>query len=249
MTAWFDRAFGPWYLKLYPHRDRAEAATAVGTLLPRLPARGRILDLACGPGRHLALLREAGLDAVGLDRSATLLAAAPRGLRSAGRLVRGDMRRLPFAGASFDAVLSMFTSFGYFQSRAAHAALLAEWARVVRPGGALALDYLNASRVRAELVPASERTVDGHRVLERRSIEPRGDGEAVLKELVILAPDGTEVERYHEEVALYDRDTVSALLEASGWRPEETLGDYAASPWSPASPRLLVLARRPGGER
>ena len=56
LMAWFDDAFGPWYLKLYAHRGREEAARTFQALDPWLPRGGRMLDVACGIGRHLEIL-------------------------------------------------------------------------------------------------------------------------------------------------------------------------------------------------
>jgi hypothetical protein len=155
------------------------------------------------------------------------------------------MRRLPLEDGAVSAVLSMFTSFGYFGSQAAHEALLREFARVVRRGGKLVLDYLNAPLLRASLVPASEREVDGYRVRERRRIERGAGTETVVKELKVETAEGEPVEAYREEVALYDPQTVESMLAATGWSVVDRLGDYHGSPWSPGSPRALFRAERP----
>jgi SAM-dependent methyltransferase len=249
MIAWYDRAFGPWYSKLYPHRNLREAERAVETVASFLPGRGPCLDVGSGAGRHLEVLRERGFDAVGIDRSPALLAEASERGTLHGRLVRADMRRLPFDDRTFAAVLSMFTSFGYFESRSAHARLLSEFARVARREGVLVLDYLNAPEVKRGLVPRSRRRVEGHLVEEQRRIEIRTDDEAVVKELVILDSDGNEAERFHEEVALYDRDVLLALCAEAGWRERTSLGDYDGSSWTPRSPRLLVVAELTGKAR
>lgn len=242
MPAWFDHAFGPWYVKLYSHRDRAEAARTLRTLDPWIPPEGIVLDVACGTGRHLEVLLEGGRRAFGIDRSCDLLGAAPPGLR--GRLLRGDMRRLPVGDRTAAAVLCLFTSFGYFGSRAAHAGVLREFARAAVPGGCLALDTANPPRLRQELVPVSERRVEGHRVRERRSITRVGEDERVVKEITVEAPGGGELARFREEVSLYDRDSLLDLLAESGWRTERVFGDYDGGPWSESAPRLLVAARR-----
>lgn len=244
MTGWYDRAFGPWYLRLYPHRTTEEAARALAAVDAWLPSSGPLLDVGCGAGRHLELLVEHGREAVGLDRSATLLGRAAHRPRLRSRLVRGDMRHLPFAGDTWSGVLSMFTSFGYFGTRPAHVALLTEFARVTRPDGVFILDYLNAEAVRRGLVPASERTVDVYRIRETRAIVAGEDGDLVVKEVVVADDDGVELDRYHEEVALYDRGEIIELLQAGGWRPGPSLGDYDGGAWTPDSPRLLLCARR-----
>jgi SAM-dependent methyltransferase len=243
MARWTEQAFGPWYLRLYAHRDDAEARHAVATLGRWLPPGGRFLDAACGPGRHLAALRAAGREGVGLDQSWTLLRASDPGDLV---LVRGDMRRLPFTAGTFAGVLSMFTSFGYFEDQAAHRRLLAEFRRVTAPGGVLALDYLNADHVRAGLRPSSARRVGDHHVEERRWIRETADGERVVKEVTIRDGRDRVVERYREEVAMYDPPTVTTLLLASGWEESARFGDYLGAAWTPRSPRLFLVARAGG---
>jgi len=244
MPAWFDLAFGPWYLKLYAHRDREEAARTLRTLGPWLPGEGPVLDVACGLGRHLEILLAGGANACGIDRSAALLAAAAPPLRD--RLVRGDMRELPFPSNCFAALLCLFTSFGYFGSDPAHRALLEEFARVTAPKGRLVLDAVNPPALRGSLVSASERRVDGHTVRERRALERRGDMEVVVKEITVESPSGLEVGRFREEVSLYERSPLLELLRSAGWRDLAVLGDYDGGDWSPEAPRLLVIAERAG---
>jgi SAM-dependent methyltransferase len=248
MPPWYDRAFGPWYLKLYPHRDREEAERAVSALLPFLPASGALLDAGCGSGRHAEALVERGFHVTGLDRSRVLLAEAGCHRSIGGRLVRGDMRRLPFRSGSFSAVLSMFTSFGYFDDAGAHSRLLAEYARVTRPAGLLVLDYVNAERVRASLEEESTRWVDGHQVRERRRIEREGPDDRVVKEVEITAETGAVVERYHESVALYDPPRLLEMLAAAGWRERARLGDYGGGAWHADAERFIVIGER-GGPR
>ncbi len=244
MESWYDQAFGPWYLKLYPHRDLEEARRMVANLSSWIPGDGRILDIGCGPGRHMAALVEHGYRVFGLDRSAVLLEEAAR--RKPGSLVRGDMRHLPFGPGVFRAALSMFTSFGYFGSLQAHRDLLLEIARVVENRGRLVLDYLNAPKVRESLVPESVRSVENHRITERRFLRNREEGDQVVKELLIQGPDGQEVERYREEVSLYDRDEVLELLSDAGWSEVVSLGGYRGDKWMPDSDRLIVVAEKEG---
>src|SRR4051794_735227 len=153
MTEWFEEWFGEEYLQLYPHRDLAEAERAVALILDRVGfAPGwRVLDVACGAGRHARAFETAGARCFGLDLSAALLRAA-RGVTGA-PLVRADMRALPVRDASMDLTVNLFTSFGYFERDAEHAAALGEMVATLRPGGWFVIDFLNAPSVRARLVP------------------------------------------------------------------------------------------------
>jgi SAM-dependent methyltransferase len=180
---WFREWFGEEYLAVYPHRDEEEAAEAVRLFLATAGAsarRGRVLDVACGEGRHLRELLAAGVAAVGLDLSSPLLNRA-RKADPKSRLVRGDMRRLPVAAGSFAGLTSFFTSFGYFADRDEDREVAAEYRRVLAPGGRFMLDFLNAGRVRRELVPRDERTLRGHRVTQERRV----DDDTVWKRITI----------------------------------------------------------------
>ena len=137
-TDYFDAQYLLEYEPLFsPERDRREVARLVDVL--GVPSGARILDVPCGQGRHAHLLAEAGFDVDGFDYSADLLARArKRGMSSRLRYHRGDMRSLPPAWTGrFDVVLNLFTSFGFFAEPADDRRVLAEFARVLKPGGVL----------------------------------------------------------------------------------------------------------------
>src|SRR3954453_14159546 len=95
MTEWFEEWFGEDYLRLYPHRDDAEARRAVALINHSvgLSPGWRVLDVGCGAGRHAGAFMQAGACCFGLDLSATLLGVA-RQVTTA-PLIRADMRQLP----------------------------------------------------------------------------------------------------------------------------------------------------------
>lgn len=234
---WFRSWFGEDYLRLYPHRDQREASLAVRLYLDVVgrPA-GRLLDLACGAGRHLRELRRAGLEAVGLDLSAHLLARARRSADPAFQLVRADMRDLPFRDRAFSAVVSFFTSFGYFASEAEDRRVAREIRRVLEPGGSYLLDYLNAARVIATLVPEETMDLDGQPVSVRRSLEDR----SVVKR--IRMHHGEEPKEYQERVRLYEPAELHRLLADSGLVSTARFGDYEGGDFDPKhSGRLILL--------
>jgi SAM-dependent methyltransferase len=239
--SWYRRWFGEEYMELYPHRDREEAREAVALFLEHADVGegDPVLDLACGAGRHLEGLLEEGLDAVGLDLSLPLLRRAS-GRQPAMRLIRGDMRSLPFRSATFAAVSSFFTSFGYFESEADDRMVLREVRRVLRQGGHLLLDFLNARAVQRNLTPRDERTVGEWRVVQERRLV-RG-GRVVEKRIRI--EDGAEGEprEFLERVRLYMPRELESLLAREGLTPVERFGDYEGGPVSPASPRVILLA-------
>jgi ubiquinone/menaquinone biosynthesis C-methylase UbiE len=104
-----------------------------------LPVGARVLDVPCGQGRHAHLLAESGYDVDGLDYSKELLdVARKRGKGPNLRYTQGDMRGMPNGWTKrFDAVLNLFTSFGFFAHPSDDVRVISEFARVLKPGGLL----------------------------------------------------------------------------------------------------------------
>lgn len=235
---WFREWFGEDYLRVYPHRDASEAAGAVDLFLTesRSSPGDRVLDLACGAGRHLALLREAGLVATGLDLSRLLLVRA-REPGARGGAVRGDMRTLPFRTAAFRAVVQFFTSYGYFATREEDRRVLHEVRRVLPPGGTFLLDFLNARRVREELVAEDELRRGDRTIRQRRWIE---DGVVVKR--IEIEGEREDPAVYHERVRLYEPEELTGMLAGAGLSARSRFGDYDGSSFRIAeSPRLVIV--------
>lgn len=238
MSEWFTRWFGKEYLDLYPHRDEREARSVVRLIRNTVGPRhdGRALDLACGSGRHTrALCRH--IWTVGLDLSMEMLGVA---IAESPEIpyVRADMRDLPFGAVTFDLVVNLFTSFGYFSSDDENREVLSEVSRVLRPGGIFVLDYLNADQVRTALVPHDTRRLGERVVTQDRRITP--DGRYVEKEISATGFPHSYIER----VRLFEPDELRVLLHDAGFVMDHELGDYAASPLGPSSPRAIFFAHR-----
>lgn len=204
--AWWKDAFTADYLKIYAHRDDAEAEAMVERLMPMLAGiPGPVLDVGCGGGRHLAALRRRGLAAFGLDYSKDLLAAATVRPELPGRLVRADMRAPPIAPGSCGAVLLLFTAFGYFSDEE-NAACLKSLAELLLPGGVLILDLPDPEAVKAGLMAESQRMVDGRFVRESRRIV----GNRVEK--TVRMEDGRE---WRELVRLFHPEEMQTMVSSS----------------------------------
>lgn len=238
MSEWFTRWFGKEYLNLYPHRDDREARSVVRMIRNTVPLRaeGRALDLACGSGRHTRALCKHTWT-VGLDLSMDLLQVA---ISESPLIpyVRGDMRALPFATGAFHLVVNLFTSFGYFSSDDENRLVLNEVSRVLVPKGVLVLDYLNADQVRARLIAQDTCRVGNRVVTQRRRIT--ADGRYVEKEISATGFERSFVER----VRLFEPDDIRCLLHDAGLVVDRELGDYAAGPLAPDSPRAIFFAHR-----
>jgi SAM-dependent methyltransferase len=231
---WFEEYFGEEYLLLYPHRDEEDAARLVELLCRSagLQPGWRVLDVACGTGRHGAAFREHGALVVGLDLSLHLLehAQGAAGLP----VIRSDVRRIPVRRGSMDFTVNLFTSFGYFALDQEHAAALREMVATVRSGGRFALDFLNASRVPVDLVPREEGELNGRPVRIHRWLDPAE--QYVFKS--ITTEDGR---RFVERVRLFTAAELERLMSEAGCRVIHRLGDYDGGVLHPDSPRVILV--------
>ena len=239
MTEWFEQWFGEEYHVLYPHRDEEEARRAVALVQRAAPwADGdRVLDLACGAGRHAAELERLGAQVVGFDLSPSMLRRARAGVR--GPLVRGDMRALPFRSGSFALAVNLFTSFGYFRDDKEHRLVLRQVARSLRPGGRFVLDYLNADHVRRTLRRGTEE-VDGASTEVRVRRRFSEEGKYVVKEIAL----GAENRSFQERVRLFSAAELRALLEQEGLRVDAGFGDYDGGALDARATRTILVATR-----
>ncbi|MEO8032289.1 MAG: class I SAM-dependent methyltransferase [Gemmatimonadota bacterium] len=236
MSEWFQQWFGEEYLQLYPHRDAGEAARLAALVASRVPSLSgsRMLDVGCGPGRHLQAFESIGARPIGLDLSASLLARARQA--STVPLIRADMRHLPIRPGSFDLVVNLFTSFGYFATDEEHFQAIAQMAAALRPGGWLVIDFLNAAAVTAGLVRAESAVLGQTRV----EIERRLEAGRVIK--TIRTADGRT---FTERVRLLGLAELTGMITRAGLALRSTAGEYDGSVHASTSSRLILFAERP----
>jgi len=236
MTEWFEEWFGEEYLRLYPHRNDAEAEQAVDLILRTVPFEPgwRVLDVASGAGRHARAFQAAGARCTGVDLSQTLLRLARQVTEAP--LVRADMRQLPIRPGSMDLTVNLFTSFGYFDQDTEHTVALSEMIATIRAGGWFVIDFLNPAAVRRQLVPEETLELAGSTVQVSRSVSP--DGRYVCKS--IRASEGRH---YRERVRLFEPQQMSEMLEAAGVAVRFRFGDYQAAPLLPDSPRTILVGQ------
>ena len=243
---WWETDFDARYLAEYepvfsPARDRREVARLIEIL--GLPSGARILDVPCGQGRHAHLLAEAGFDVTGLDYSTFLLRAARRrGTGRTLRYVRGDMRRLPPAWTGrFDAVLNLFTSFGFFLNPADDVRVVSELARVLRPGGTLvwhggSRDGIMARFLARDWWPLSGGAIVGH----EREFDPLS---GVLTVRSTWRGARTRTEREHR-IRLYTASRLAELFAEHGLIIEESYDAWTRRPLTRRSSEMLLVARK-----
>jgi SAM-dependent methyltransferase len=240
---WYETFFAADYLRIA--RATVEAGTDaevdfVVTALGLEPG-ARVLDLACGHGRHTVRLAARGFAATGFDRSAESLALA----RAAGpqvEFVEGDMRELPFEDASFDAVINLFTAFGYFPDEDDDARVLAEVARVLRPGGVFLIDLLNPPGFfRRYRERQWERLDDDVLFLQEYRYDVlTGRSQA---DWLLVFPDGVRRE-LRSDLRNYTGPELVRLLRRAGLEQDGAWGDFDGRELTRESIRLIVRARK-----
>ncbi|KJD43360.1 class I SAM-dependent methyltransferase [Paenibacillus terrae] len=261
MAEWYEQSFGEDYLLVYKHRDFQGAYQEVQKMISwlKLPQGSSVLDLCCGMGRHSLALADAGYKVTGVDLSGVLLreahASDPEGRVS---WHQGDMREVPLE-ESFDAVVNLFTSFGYFEEDAEQLRVLKEIYRLLKPGGRFIIDYLNPAYVVAHLVPHSSRADEGSQIEEHRVIEDgfvkkqiairsiasvsASHGGAAGQDTTVAGEEPARV--YHERVKLYPYEKFRALLEEAGLSVEQVHGSYNEDEYiENASPRMIFVGVR-----
>jgi SAM-dependent methyltransferase len=243
---WWKTYFDAQYLLEYEplfalERDRREVSRLMELL--GLPTGARILDVPCGQGRHAHLLAEAGFDVDGLDYSTVLLARArKRGTGPQLRYTRGDMRKLPARwSGKFDAVLNLFTSFGFFTHPSDDQRVIREFARVLAHGGTLLWHGGNRDGVMARFLSRDWwQTRDGTLVAQEREFDSLSG--ALTVSSVWSGPHGGG-SRQHT-IRLYTPTRLAELCADAGLTVVEAYDGFRARPLQRSSSEMLLVARK-----
>lgn len=234
---WYDRFFRYEYLTFDEHPDTALEADFIQQVLA-LTNDTQVLDLCCGYGRHTAPLSQQ-CHIVGLDRSSVMLDRGRQADPSV-RYLRGDMRELPFPDEQFDAVLSLFSSFGYFDGEDENYRVLQNIAAALRPGGRFLIETVNREFVVRHSAPQQVYRPDNMTLIEERSFDPISSRTRVD---VTVFEDGRET-RLHHSIRIYAFTELEMLLESVGLQVVNVWGDFRGGDYTCDSAHTIVLAER-----
>ncbi|QBD78226.1 class I SAM-dependent methyltransferase [Ktedonosporobacter rubrisoli] len=245
-TPWYKAFFGEDYLRIYgpflpPSRTEREVAEIINLL--QIAPGSSILDLCCGYGRHTLPLAQRGYQMTGLDLSEAFLQqaqteAAARGVEV--RWLRSDMRTIPFEN-EFDAVINIFTSFGYLEDENDDRQVLQQVGKALKPGGRFILETICQTRVIRSFTPYGIlRYEDGLIVLEERHINLLKSRNEI--HITLLYPDGHRKE-HDQSIRIYTLTELTRMLAAAGLEVLAYYGDLDGSPLTMDS-RLTVLSQK-----
>jgi cyclopropane fatty-acyl-phospholipid synthase-like methyltransferase len=236
---WHTHWFNEDYLKLYVHRNQKEADHQVNFLFQALNLKPgmRLLDFGSGAGRHSYAFARQGLSVTGIDTSKILINEAMKWFHL-GKInldltfLQADIRHFTSA-EKFDVIVSLFTSFGYFDDDS-NQEILRKVHDELKVNGQFILDYLHPHEVMRNLVSYEEKIVDGESVIVKKNIE----GDCVVK--TIIFPENT----YYECIKLYSRKVLEEMLAKNGLEVIEVWNDYEGKDWRQQGDRQIFRCRR-----
>jgi D-alanine-D-alanine ligase len=221
---WWCRIFNSFYLKTDADvvddlRITRQEIDLIGQTL-ELANSDKILDLCCGQGRHaLELARRGFRNLEGLDRSHYLIQKAKERAKIEGLTVRfreGDARKLPYAPDSFDLVLILGNSFGYFETLQDDLKVLREVMRVLRPWGRLLIDIADGDYLKESFRNRSWEWIDNNLFVCRERSLSLDRERLVSREVITHVTKGVLADQFYAE-RLYSQDSLSRLLKEAGF--------------------------------
>src|SRR5260370_11066342 len=246
-SAWYVDFFRSDYLNVYGHtftEERAQKeAGFVATALDLKPGAS-VLDLCCGQGRHAVNLAKRGLKVTGLDLNSEYLELTRRAADASKvqlETVAADMREIPFEN-NFDAIVNMYSSFGYLESEAEDLKVLESAARALKHGGRLLLDMLNREWAFANYMQNDWQSgASGTLFVERRCLDLATSRMHV--HFIVLDPDGGRRESIGHIIRLYTLTWVTRPLQRVGLRVTWVYGGFEGEVYGIGMRRMIVFAQ------
>jgi SAM-dependent methyltransferase len=235
--SWFDT---PYYHLLYSNRDYTEAENFITKLTQelQLPQSSKIIDLACGKGRHSVFLNKLGYDVLGLDLSQQSIEFDKQFENESLAFKVHDMRN-PIDSEPVLAVFNLFTSFGYFDNETDDRNVFQSVYNALKPEGFFVLDYLNEEFVTRTLVP--ETTI--HREGIDFHISKKIEGRHIIKDIRFEIDE--ESKHFFEKVKLHTLETIENYASECGFERVKIWGDYQLNNFEKEiSPRCINLFKK-----
>lgn len=238
---WFQYWFNsPYYHILYQQRNDAEAEFFIDKLTSFLnpEADAKMLDIACGKGRHSIYLNKKGFDVTGIDLSEQSIKYAKQFENSKLHFLVHDMRRLFYINY-FDVALNLFTSFGYFDTEKEHVNALKTFRKCLTAEGILVLDYFNTEKIIRNLNSCETKSLDGITFQITKSVV---DGKIIKK---IDFEDQQRVYHFEERVQAFSFEDFERMLGKAGMVIQKTFGNYDLADFDKTnSDRLILICKK-----
>lgn len=240
---WFRLWFSsPYYHILYKNRNDAEAEDCINrfTNYLNIPQNSRILDVACGKGRHSRAFAAKGFNVTGIDISAPSIIEAKKFETDKLQFFLHDMR-LPFWINYFDYAFNFFTSFGYFRTMREHKDAIRTIAQSLKMNGIFVIDYLNARYAENNFVPGEEKNINHINFKIKRWF----DEERFYKSIHVEDAQKNINETFTEQVKKFSVEDFTNMFSNEGLMIEKVFGDYTFNLYDEKrSPRMIIIAKK-----
>jgi 2-polyprenyl-3-methyl-5-hydroxy-6-metoxy-1,4-benzoquinol methylase len=240
---WYKEWFNsPYYHLLYFNRDETEAKQFITELVKKLNAQAgdRVLDVACGRGRHSRILASLGFDVIGIDLAPDSIRIAKESEKENLHFYQHDMR-LPYSVNYFDYAFNFFTSFGYFRTRRENENVVRTIADAIKHGGTLVMDYLNVQYAESHLKSRETKEINGIQFFLTRWF----DENYFYKKVEVEDEALSEPYVITEQVSKFSLGDFNDMFAYHGLQMQEVYGDYQFGPYDVnKSPRLLMTAKK-----
>ncbi len=232
-STWFD---SPYYHILYSNRDDQDARKFIDNLLTLLHPKPheKILDLACGKGRHSRYLNQKGYDVTGIDLSAQSISYARQYENEHLQFEVHDMREV-YKPETFDFILNLFTSFGYFENETENVVALCAAAKSLKHGGKMVIDFMNTNRIIEHLVSEETKMVQAIEFDIHRGVE---NGFIVKK---ISFNDKDEEHQYEERVRALRKEDFLEYFTMAQLKLVDIYGDYDLNAYDEATSERMIF--------
>ncbi|MCU0440936.1 MAG: methyltransferase domain-containing protein [Bacteroidia bacterium] len=238
---WFSEWFNsPYYHILYQNRDEKEAEFFLRNVVAKLnlTPEKRIVDLACGKGRHAIFLNNLGFDVTGVDLATKSIDYASQFENQHLRFEVQDLRCLHFE-SKFDAAFNLFTSFGYFKSLEEDQLVIQNIHSILNKNGLLLIDFMNIECVIEKLISNEQKTINNIHFTIHKWIE---DG-FIYKRIGVQ--DGNQQMEFTEKVQALQLGHFEQLLNTTHFTIQHVFGNYALDAFNPTgSDRLIIVAKK-----
>lgn len=234
---WFD---SPYYHLLYEHRDEEEAAFFLSNLFRFInpPVNSKILDLACGNGRHAIFLNTLGYDVTGADLSLNNISQANEFSGNNLRFIRHDMRN-PVSFGKFDIILNLFTSIGYFEKSEDNEKTIKNMYDALTDNGIVVIDFFNADFISKNFIPEEKIVKSGIEFNITRYIK----NNAMCK--LITFKHHNHNYTFSERVSLLRLKDFEYFFSATKLQLIHTFGSYNLNAFNQEkSERLILIAKK-----
>ena len=234
---WFNSSY---YHTLYKNRDEKEAQGFIDNLVQHLqiPKGSKLIDIACGKGRHVTYFNSLGFDVVGIDLSPNSIASAKKNENATLQFEVHDMRKI-YQKNHFDVVTNLFTSFGYFDNVQDEQKAIGAMGSNLKSEGLLIIDFMNVKKAITNLLSSEQKTIDGIFFSIKRKVK---EG-YIIKDIAIT--DGTIKQKYQEKVKAITLANFTELINKSGLKIIDIFGNYKLEDFNTeTSDRLILICKK-----